>query len=57
MAYTPGVAARIFTALYKENINIRMIDQGSSEINIIVGIENDVLKRPFKQYIMLLQNS
>jgi aspartate kinase len=45
MAYTPGVAARIFTALYKENINIRMIDQGSSEINIIVGIENDVFEK------------
>ncbi len=40
MAYTPGVASRLFTALYKANVNIRMIDQGSSEINIIVGIEN-----------------
>lgn len=39
MAYTPGMAAKLFSALAKENINIRMIDQGSSEINIIAGIE------------------
>jgi len=41
MAHTPGIAARLFTALGKESINIRMIDQGSSEINIIIGVEND----------------
>ncbi|HPO04152.1 MAG TPA: aspartate kinase [Bacillota bacterium] len=35
-----GVSARLFTALYKAGINIRMIDQGSSEMNIIVGVEN-----------------
>ena len=33
--------ARLFGALSAEGINIRMIDQGSSEINIIVGIDND----------------
>ncbi|MEG1525422.1 MAG: aspartate kinase [Clostridia bacterium] len=38
-----GVAARLFNALYEAGINIRMIDQGSSEMNIIVGIENDDL--------------
>lgn len=41
MARTPGIAAKLFTALGKEGINVRMIDQGSSEINIIVGIENE----------------
>ncbi|MBQ7936093.1 MAG: aspartate kinase [Clostridia bacterium] len=38
MISSPGVAAKVFTALAKEHINIRMIDQGSSELNIIVGI-------------------
>lgn len=38
MISEPGVAAKVFTALAKEHINIRMIDQGSSELNIIVGI-------------------
>lgn len=39
MANSRGVAATLFTALYKAGINIRMIDQGSSELNIIVGVE------------------
>lgn len=40
MAKAKGVAAKIFMSLAKEGVNIRMIDQGSSEINIIVGVEN-----------------
>lgn len=40
MAYRPGTAARIFKALAAEDVNIRMIDQGSSEMNIIVGVDN-----------------
>ena len=39
MVYSKGTAARIFKALADANINIRMIDQGSSEMNIIVGVE------------------
>ncbi len=39
MAHTPGIAGRIFGALGREGINVRMIDQGSSEINIIIGVE------------------
>ncbi|MCI6693432.1 MULTISPECIES: aspartate kinase [unclassified Clostridium] len=41
MSSNKGVAAKIFTSLSESNINIRMIDQGSSEINILIGIEND----------------
>jgi aspartate kinase len=40
MAYHPGIAAKLFAALAGAGINVRMIDQGSSEINIIVGIQN-----------------
>lgn len=36
-----GIAAELFTALAQNSVNIRMIDQGSSELNIIVGVEND----------------
>lgn len=39
MIRTKGISARVFSALAKEGINIRMISQGSSEINIIIGIE------------------
>ena len=35
-----GTAARIFSALAHAYVNIRMIDQGSSELNIIIGVEN-----------------
>ena len=41
MAYTPGIASKLFNALSDRKINVRMIDQGSSEINIIVGVENE----------------
>lgn len=40
MAYKSGIAARLFKALGDAQINVRMIDQGASEINIIVGIDN-----------------
>jgi len=45
MAYTPGIAAKLFTALAAANINVRMIDQGSSEINIIVGVATTDFER------------
>ncbi len=41
MSSNKGVAAKIFNSLSESNINIRMIDQGSSEINILIGIETD----------------
>ena len=40
MVRSKGTAARIFQALAEADINIRMIDQGSSEMNIIVGVED-----------------
>ena len=40
MAQNIGTSARLFTALSDAGINVRMIDQGSSELNIIVGIDN-----------------
>ena len=38
MIRSTGTAARVFATLARENINVRMMDQGSSELNIIVGI-------------------
>ena len=35
-----GTAGRIFSALSHAHVNVRMIDQGSSELNIIIGVEN-----------------
>lgn len=40
MSNKVGTSAKLFTALGDAGVNIRMIDQGSSEMNIIVGVEN-----------------
>ena len=40
MKSTHGTAGRIFSALAHANVNVKMIDQGSSELNIIIGVEN-----------------
>ncbi len=40
-----GTAAKLFNALAKAKVNIRMIDQGSSELNIIVGVEDKDFER------------
>ena len=40
MKSTRGTAGRIFSALAHANVNVRMIDQGSSELNIIIGVDN-----------------
>lgn len=41
MAHKPGIAATIFESLAQAKVNIRLIDQGASELNIIIGIENN----------------
>ena len=40
MKSTRGTAGRIFSALAHSRINVKMIDQGSSELNIIIGVKN-----------------
>ena len=39
MVHNPGTAARLFAALSREHVNVRMIDQGSSELSILVGVD------------------
>ncbi len=45
MTRRSGTAAKIFSALAEQGINIRMIDQGSSELNIIIGVANSDYER------------
>ena len=40
MRATRGTAGRIFSALAHAHVNVKMIDQGSSELNIIIGVKN-----------------
>lgn len=48
MSFRPGVSATLFSALAEAKVNIRMIDQGSSEMNIIVGVENKDFNKAIK---------
>ena len=48
MAGMPGTAARIFSSLAREGINIRMIDQGSSELNIIIGVDESAFEHAIR---------
>ena len=48
MKSTRGTAGRIFSALAHANVNVRMIDQGSSELNIIIGVSNDDFETAIK---------
>ena len=41
MVFSKGTAAGIFQAISDAGINIRMIDQGSSEMNIIIGVQEE----------------
>lgn len=41
MKSTRGTAGRIFSSLAHVNVNVKMIDQGSSELNIIIGVANE----------------
>lgn len=45
MVKTKGMAAKIFTAFSDSGVNIRMINQGSNELSIIIGVENDDVDR------------
>lgn len=48
MRATRGTAGRIFSALAHANINVKMIDQGSSELNIIIGVKNEDFEAAIK---------
>ncbi len=53
MAFRPGISGQIFAALGQAGINIRMINQGPDELNIIFGVDN----RDFASAIRVLYNS
>ena len=55
MRRTRGTAARIFASMAHARINVKMIDQGSSELNIIIGIGeedfNEAIRRIYDMFI------
>lgn len=56
MKATRGTAGRIFSALAHSRVNVKMIDQGSSELNIIIGVKNadfeEAIKAIYDIFIM-----
>lgn len=48
MSSSVGTSSRLFSAIAAANINVKMIDQGSSEINIIVGVDGDDYEKCIK---------
>lgn len=48
MVNKKGTSAKVFSALGDNNINIRMISQGSSELNIIVGVAESDFEKSIK---------
>jgi len=48
MKATRGTAGRIFSALAHSRVNVKMIDQGSSELNIIIGVRNSDFEEAIK---------
>ena len=53
MAFRPGISGKIFAALGEADINIRMINQGPDELNIIFGVDN----KDFARAIRVLYHS
>ena len=55
MRNSSGIAGAIFAALAKAKVNVKMIDQGSSELNIIIGVRNkyfdDAIKAIYNAFI------
>ena len=40
----------MFSALYEADINVRLIDQGSSELNIIIGVDNKDFEKSIERF-------
>lgn len=57
MCRTRGVAARIFAALAHARINVRMIDQGSSELNVIVAVKGSDFEQAIRCIYEMFVNS
>ena len=53
MAFRPGISGKLFAALGSAGINIRMINQGPDELNIIFGVDN----KDFSRAIQVLYES
>ena len=57
MRQTRGTAGRIFSALAHAHVNVKMIDQGSSELNIIIGVREHDFEAAIKAIYDIFVNT
>ena len=57
MRATRGTSGRLFSALAHANVNVKMIDQGSSELNIIIGVRNHDFQSAIKAIYDIFVNT
>ena len=57
MKNTRGTVARIFASMAHARINIKMIDQGSSELNVIIGVSEHDLSEAVRRIYDMFINS
>ena len=56
MVSTKGTASKIFSSLSDGDVNIKMIDQGSSELNIIIGVKNEDFEKAMNAIYSVFDN-
>ncbi len=56
MRQVRGTAARVFAAVAHANVNVKMIDQGSSELNIIIGVREEDFERAIRAIYEVFDN-
>lgn len=56
MVSTKGTASKIFSSLSDGGVNIKMIDQGSSELNIIIGVKNEDFEKAMNAIYSVFDN-
>ena len=59
MGTVKGVFAKVFNALANEEVKVKMIDQGSDDLNIILGVDDEDYERSIKALYnaLILQNA
>lgn len=57
MKNTRGTVARIFASMAHARINVKLIDQGSSELNVIIGVSEDDLPEAIRRIYDMFINS
>ena len=56
MVKAKGTANKIFRAIFESGVNVKMIDQGSSELNIIIGVDSEDFEKAMRGIYKAVMN-